>query len=45
MIVRLLTHITTILIKILDALNWIIKIIKFGGEHGKQIANVLKRRN
>ena len=44
MIVKLLTQITAVLIKILDVLNWILKMIKFGGEHGKHFDNVFKRR-
>jgi hypothetical protein len=45
MIIKLLTQITAVLIKILDALNWIIKMIKFGGEHGREITKFFKRRN
>ena len=43
MIIKLLTQITAVLIKILDALNWIIKMIKHGGEHGREIAKFFTR--
>lgn len=43
MIIQLLTQITALLVKILDALNYIIKLIKQGGEHGREIISFLKR--
>ena len=43
MIIKLLTQITAVLIKILDALNYITKLLKQGGEHGREIITFLKK--
>lgn len=43
MIIKLLTQITAILIKILEALNYVTKLVKQGGEHGREIVSFLKR--
>ncbi len=43
MIIRALIKITALLVKILDALNYIIKLIKQGGEHGREVITFLKR--
>ena len=52
MIIKLLTQLTAgiikgleILSKILHALNYIIKVIKYGGEHGREIVRCMIQVN
>ena len=44
MIIKLLTQITAVLIKMLEALNYIIKVINYGGEHGRQFVRYIRNK-